>query len=130
MAVPGLTGAIAVSAGWDDTCVLLAGGAVACWGDNSYGELGDGTTTGPQTCPDGNQTPTPCSPTPVAVPGLTGVTGISVGFVRTCAQLSGGTVMCWGWNDDGLLGDGTTSGPQTCWGGNSCSPTPVEVVSL
>ena len=109
---------------------LQTGRAVACWGDNSYGGLGDGTSTGPQTCPSGTQTPTPCSTTPVPVSGLTGATAISVGNAFTCAQLAGGAVMCWGINDDGVLGDGTTTGPQTCYGGAPCSTIPVEVSSL
>lgn len=130
--VPGLTGATAMSTSGADACALFAGGTVACWGLNDVGELGDGTSTGPQMCPDPGATPpqVSCSTTPVAVSGLTGVTAMSAGQDRTCALLSGGTVMCWGLNDYGALGDGTTTGPETCYGGAPCSTTPVEVLGL
>ena len=75
-------------------CALLTGGTVACWGDNSFGELGGGTMTGPQTCLGGLA----CSPTPVTVSGLSGVTAIAAGGGQTCAVLAGGTVDCWGDN--------------------------------
>jgi len=90
---------------------------VQCWGDNTYGQLGDGTTTGPETCcpetGDGGgvcmSTPTPCSLTPVHVSGLTEATAISVGGFSACALLSGGAVQCWGENTYGQLGNGTTT---------------------
>jgi alpha-tubulin suppressor-like RCC1 family protein len=119
--VSGLSGVTAISEGSDDTegaataCALLSGGTVECWGDNIYGELGDGSSTGPETCPGYDP---PCSTTPVAVSGLSGVTAVSVGGDSVCALLSGGTVECWGNNPYGELGNGTTTG----------STTPVAVV--
>ncbi len=75
-----------------------------CWGDNAYGQLGDD-----QACGDscyGN----PCCLTPVDVSGLsTGVSAISAGLDHTCAVASGGGVKCWGRNQYGQLGDGTTN---------------------
>jgi alpha-tubulin suppressor-like RCC1 family protein len=106
--VKGLTGATAISAGNTSTCALLANGTVDCWGFNQEGELGNG---GPKLG----------STTPVAVPGLSGVTGIAVGWTHVCALLSGGTVTCWGDNTYGQLGNATTM---------TQSPTPVAVPGL
>jgi alpha-tubulin suppressor-like RCC1 family protein len=108
VAVQGLTGAVAISQGNDHTCALTSSGTVACWGDNSFGELGVGSTTGPQQCVAGLFT-IPCSTVPVAVPGLGGVVGISAGSHHTCAVLATGGVECWGDNTLGELGDGTTT---------------------
>jgi regulator of chromosome condensation (RCC1) repeat-containing protein len=70
-----------------------APGGVLCWGDNSSGELGNGTNTG--------------STVPVAVSGLIGgVQAISAGSEFTCAVTEAGAVECWGNNGDGNLGDG------------------------
>jgi alpha-tubulin suppressor-like RCC1 family protein len=111
VAVSGLTGVTAISAGNYDACALLMGGTVKCWGDNEYGELDDGPATGPEMCSG-----YPCSSTPVAISGLTGVTAISAGGGSSiCVLLSGGTVKCWGDNYGGELGNGST-GPETCEG--------------
>ncbi len=141
VAVSGLADATAVSTGGayqgeGAACALLSGGTVQCWGDNYHGELGNGSTTGPDRCcgvgeSDGGCAGTlPCSTTPVAVGGLMGATAISVGGVSTCALLSGGTVQCWGDNYYGELGIGTPSGPDTCAWGGPCSTTPVAVTRL
>ena len=66
VAVPGLTGAVAVAASAAHTVALKADGTVWTWGNNDYGQLGDGTTTNRLS--------------PVVVPGLTGVVLLAAGY--------------------------------------------------
>jgi alpha-tubulin suppressor-like RCC1 family protein len=127
VAVSNLTGVTAISAGSFSTCAILSDTSVQCWGFNGNGELGVGNSTGPSTC-NGS----PCSPTPVAVPNVTGATVIAMGQADTCVVVSGGAVECWGFNADGELGYGMTSGPDNCSnnGELTCSATPVSVSNL
>lgn len=92
--VVGISNAVAVTAGDIHTCALLSTGQVTCWGDNSEGELGDGTNT---------NRPTPTT----TVTGITNATAISAGFIHNCALLSSGAVTCWGDDGNGELGNGT-----------------------
>ncbi len=124
VAVRGISNAIAIAAGGADSCALLSGGSVDCWGEDEYGQLGDGTSRGSQSC-NGD----PCASTPVAVRGITDATAIAAGGGQSCALLSGGSVDCWGENDYGQLGDGTSRGPQSCNGG-PCASTPVAVAGI
>ena len=96
VAVSGLSGGvIAVTAGGGHTCALTTAGAVKCWGENDYGQLGDGTNAN--------------RAVPAPVSGLTsGVTAIAAGGQHTCALTRRGAVRCWGRNLAGQLGDGTT----------------------
>jgi alpha-tubulin suppressor-like RCC1 family protein len=81
-------------------------GSVWAWGNNHFGQLGDGTTTN--------------SPTPVKVKGLSDVIAISAGHYHSLALKADGSVWAWGANMVGQLGDGSTSDKTT----------PVRVVNL
>jgi alpha-tubulin suppressor-like RCC1 family protein len=93
--VVGLTsGVIDIAPGHLSTCALTAVGGVKCWGDNPYGELGDGTTTRRYT--------------PVDVIGLgSGVAEVVSGHHSTCALTVAGAVKCWGYGGNGEIGDGS-----------------------
>jgi len=96
-----LAGVIALAAGATHTCALLNGGAMKCWGDDTHGQLGDGSSSN--------------SAKPVDVSGLDGnsadtsrqATVITAGDFHTCAVLADGGLVCWGANDAGQLGNGT-----------------------
>ena len=94
-----LNNVVDIVAGHDDTCALLQDGTVECWGVNTYGQLGDGTTT------------TRTVPTPVS--GLSGVQSLSIRGFTSCAVRTDNTVWCWGDNSSGQLGDGTTTDRST-----------------
>jgi alpha-tubulin suppressor-like RCC1 family protein len=101
--------ATAVALGAAHTCALLSSGEVACWGDGSRGQLGDGVAQ-----------PGYHRAFAAKVPGLTGVTGIRAGGNTTCAILSSG-VACWGDGAYGQLGDGMA------WDGyGRATPAPVQ----
>jgi alpha-tubulin suppressor-like RCC1 family protein len=85
-AIAGLTG------GGYHTCALMPNATVKCWGRNTRGQLGDGSSSF-------------FSSTPVAVSGLTNAAAVSGGFYHTCALLQDGTVQCWGENDSGQIGN-------------------------
>jgi alpha-tubulin suppressor-like RCC1 family protein len=86
-----ITGGKAVNDG--HVCALLSTGRVDCWGDNDYGQLGQGTSEGPESCLFESHA---CSVTPLEVPGVTGAVRIGAGPADTCAVLSDGHVQCWG----------------------------------
>ena len=136
VAVVGLSNpATKVSVGLgNSSCAVLDDATVACWGQNEDGQLGNGTQARKGIVP-------------TAVSGLTGVTDVEVGLDFACALKTDSTAFCWGHNDKGQLGDGTTAtasspvkvrldgirslvaqgshvcallaaGTPSCWGGN------------
>ncbi len=155
--VPDLSDVADVGAGEQYSCVRKTDRTVACWGDNTQGQLGDGTKT--------------ARSAPATVTGLgTDVVELAVGRFSSCARHATGKVSCWGGNGNGQIGDGTTvdatrptdlagfsdvlqlavgrdhacllrdSGTVWCWGGNAfgqlgdatnvSSATPVRVTTL
>ena len=94
--------AIALSSGGYHTCAILDNGAVSCWGEGDYGELGNGGTS-QQNSP---------SLTSSLGTGRTAV-ALSSGTAYTCAILDNGSVSCWGSGKDGHLGNGGTSDKLT-----------------
>ena len=92
------SGVVAIAAGGGHSLALKADGTVLAWGLNANGQLGDGTLTRRLT--------------PVPVSGLgpgSGVEAIAAGITHSLALKSDGTVLAWGFNTTGQLGDGTTA---------------------
>ncbi len=118
-----------VVAAWLRTCALTPDGAAYCWGDAGLGALGIGTTSGPEFC--AVYLASLCSQTPVPVSGGLQFTAIGLGAEHACALTTTGRVYCWGYNEYGLLGVGTATGPENCntTDGRSgpCSTVPVPV---
>lgn len=116
---------IDLSAGWRHTCGLKDNGGIWCWGDNAWGQLGDGQAH--QTC-DGMD----CSLRPAPAAGFGDFVEVASGRFFNCARRADGTVWCWGANNMGQLGDGLLS-HQTCYNGSyyfDCSPTAVRVLGI
>ena len=93
---PEVSNAADITAGDYHACALLQNGEARCWGNNSAGQLGNGTVTD-------------SSSSPVPVFQLAQAVSISTGGFHSCAVLQNGAVKCWGKNDIGQLGDGTTN---------------------
>ena len=104
--VAGITDAVGIATGWRHTCALLADGSARCWGQNEFGQLGNASTAS--------------STLPVPVSGINGGVALTTGWWHhSCALLRDATVKCWGANEWGQLGNGTTS--------TSASTTPVTM---
>lgn len=91
------------------SCAIDGNGSLSCWGDNAQGGLGDGSTEGRLL--------------PAQVVGLaSGVRQVSVDSSHTCAVTVEGAAKCWGINQWGNLGNGTTT--------TAANPEPVDVIGL
>jgi alpha-tubulin suppressor-like RCC1 family protein len=106
---------IAVSAGANDTCAITSAGGVFCWGWNVEGQIGDGTVgTIVQKEPGGPAPTTEDRHAPTSVQGLSrGATNLVMGGYTGMAVLSTGTVVAWGMNHIGQIGDGTKQDRHT-----------------
>ena len=101
------TAAVEVATGVLSSCARKNDGTLWCWGANSAGELGDGSSSS--------------RPSPVQVTALGAcVVQVEVGGAHACARKDDGTLWCWGWNRFGQVGDGTTEDRHT----------PVQVSAL
>jgi alpha-tubulin suppressor-like RCC1 family protein len=107
--VAGIDDAVEIVAGGSHTCARRAGGSVACWGYNYLGALGNGSTE-------------PTRATAIQdVVDLGDAVELAAGDYFTCARRSSGGAVCWGHNQDGQLGDGTSEGAD-------CSDRPCRTV--
>ncbi|HEX4186627.1 MAG TPA: IPT/TIG domain-containing protein [Solirubrobacteraceae bacterium] len=97
--VSGLSGVTAIAAGAQHALALGSGGTLMAWGEDTYGELGNGSFKARQDAA-------------VAVSGLSGATTITAGGQDSAALLASGSVMAWGVDKSGTLGNGTTGSPS------------------
>jgi alpha-tubulin suppressor-like RCC1 family protein len=93
-----------IRAGGYHTCAINLYDKVFCWGDNGWGQLGDGTGVS--------------RPLPTKVAGDLTVQRMIAGWAHTCAVTTQGKAYCWGRNKEGQLGNGTVNG--------SLKPVPVS----
>lgn len=101
VAVTGIGPTRQVATKYNHTCAVTTAGAAFCWGKGSHGQIGNGTIA--------NEFP---SPTPVT--GFSsGVRQIATGFNHSCLVTDSGAVYCWGNNQGGQLGNGTTTDSST-----------------
>jgi alpha-tubulin suppressor-like RCC1 family protein len=98
-----------VRAGYSHTCAITRANVAYCWGENIYGQLGNGTIGGGGL---------PGRAVPVRVLGSIAWRQLSGGGEHTCGVSQTDQVYCWGLNDKGQLGIGNT--------GNRSKPVPVS----
>src|SRR5438093_1611670 len=94
------------------SCGLTVGGAPYCWGHNTYGSVGNGSTAN--------------SRTPVAVSGGRAFVSVGTGNIFACGLTADSAAYCWGNNSAGQLGIGPGGGPELC-SAEPCSTAPVLV---
>ena len=98
----GITDATAITAGWRHSCALHQDSTISCWGSIYWGQLGNGQS--------GRDT---SSLIPVQVTGIADATAIAANYNHSCALHQDGTISCWGRNERGELGNGTTRNSST-----------------
>ena len=104
-----------VTAGQMHTCALAVDGRAFCWGDNQWGQLGDGTARSRST--------------PTMVSGDHRFASLSAGAAHTCGATTAGDVLCWGDNFFGAVtGSALAHTPDTCAGGGDARCTLVPHV--
>jgi alpha-tubulin suppressor-like RCC1 family protein len=124
-----------LTAGASGSCAIRGDGTAVCWGQGEVGQLGEVATH--PTCST-MVGPIECSPVPVVVSDIGGagslqaVTALDSGLSHTCAIHGAGSLVCWGVNEGGELGDGLTH--QACaeelGGPLDCSYSPVPTAPL
>lgn len=102
------TAAVAVATGLAHSCAVLTDDRLYCWGDNSSGQVGNGSSAD--------------APTPVQVT-IGGVQAVALGDNHTCALLNDGKVTCWGSDSQGQLGNGPGVGSVS-------APTGVPIAGV
>ncbi len=89
---------ISITAGDLHTCGLLSNGSAMCWGDNENGQIGNGSSSAPVN-----------NVNPTFVNSIESFVSITAGDSHTCGLLNNGSVMCWGSNFYGQIGNGSSS---------------------
>jgi alpha-tubulin suppressor-like RCC1 family protein len=107
--VPGLHDAVQISMGNTAACAVDREGAVWCWGNNFYGELGHPKSLDPM-CQTTSKAP--CNPTPTRIPGIV-AKSVSVFYIIACAVTTSDELACWGSNEDGALVTGPLTNTQS-----------------
>jgi len=123
--VSGLSEIVAIAAGYDHSLALKSDGTVWAWGDNRFGQAGNGITFGSSNATNASMTTTTndTSRGITQVSGLSDIVAISAGVAHSLALKSDGTVWAWGGNYYGQLGNGTS-------GTNSDRGVPMQVKEL
>lgn len=91
------SGVQSLALGFQHSCAVDASGVMWCWGNNAYGQLGNGTTSNSDV------------PVPTMTEFAGGAQSISMGYHHSCATNGIGALYCWGYNNSGRLGDGTVT---------------------
>jgi alpha-tubulin suppressor-like RCC1 family protein len=99
---PGLANVVDISTFSNTTCAVTGDGGVYCWGYGYYGQLGVGTK------PTYSAYAAPVV-TAISGPAFTGADHVALGSYHTCAHKTDNTIWCWGYNNYGQVGDGTTT---------------------